>query len=174
MIDALNRYLEFDKYMFVLEYKGMIKNDYKYSFARGVKNNDGSTGYDMMDIMVSELTDIDKIIAEPEKWWDFLDRKRKCETCWRILIKIFYDVTLLPQCYFEEITRPNTTDKIIDKYGWNDYRSNNYNFSHDTMEPIYELNLWFKHGETIGDKLDHVKTLISEYENSLTKENFDE
>ena len=128
----------------------------------------------MIHVILSSFDDIAKIIEEPEKWWDFLYRQSKCEICWKIIFKIFDDEEKMPQCYFEKLEKPDITDKIIAKYDWDSNEIQDINFSRNTHEPVYEINLWFKHGENFGDKSDYIKTLISEYENSLTEENSDE
>lgn len=175
MIDVLNKYLECENDMFVLEYKGMIKNSYEYLFKRFAKNIKDLSKHKSIHVMLSSFDDdIAKIMEEPYKWWDFLYRQSTCETCWKIMIKIFDDETKIPQCYYEMLEEPAITDKIIAKYDWNSDKISNIEFSRDTHEPVYEINLWFKHGENFGDKSDYIKTLISEYENSLTEENSDE
>lgn len=131
-------------------------------------------------ITVDNFCDVADIMKEPGKYWNVYFNVYKSKTPFTIYIRFFSeDQARKPQVAFSDIFIRNAHlyeyDKIISKYTWE--RDSGFlkeqGFSPEGNEPVYKINLWFDIDESIGDKMEEIKRLISEYESNTNEERDD-
>lgn len=131
-------------------------------------------------ITVDNFCDVADIMRTPDKYWNIYFNVYKNSTPFTIYIRVFSeDQSRLPQVSFSNISINHAHlyeyDKIIKKYTWESDAEflKEQGFSPEGNEPIYKINLWFDIDKTIGDRMDEIKRLISEYESNTNEERDD-
>ena len=131
-------------------------------------------------ITVDNFCDAADIMRTPDKYWNIYFNVYKNSTPFTIYIRVFSDdQSRLPQVSFSNISINHAHlyeyDKIIKKYNWESDAEflKEQGFSPEGNEPIYKINLWFDIDKTIGDRMEEIKRLISEYESNTNKERDD-
>ena len=131
-------------------------------------------------ITVDNFCDVADIMKEPDKFWNVYFNVYKCKTPFTIYIRFFSeDQARKPQVAFSDIFTRHAHlyeyDKIIKKYTWERDAEflKEQGFSPEGNEPVYKINLWFAIDETIGDRMEEIKRLISEYESNTNEERDD-
>lgn len=131
-------------------------------------------------ITVDNFYDVSDIMTKPDKYWNVYFNVYKNKTPFTIYIRVFSDdQSRLPQVSFSSIgiqhAHLHEYDKIIKKYNWESDAEflKEQGFSPEGNEPIYKINLWFDIDKTIGDRMEEIKRLISEYESNTNKERDD-
>lgn len=131
-------------------------------------------------ITVDNFCDVADIMRTPDKYWNIYFNVYKNSTPFTIYIRVFSeDQSRLPQVSFSNISINHAHlyeyDKIIKKYTWESDAEflKEQGFSPEGNEPIYKINLWFDIDKTVGDRMEEIKRLISEYESNTNKERDD-
>ena len=131
-------------------------------------------------ITVDNFYDVADIMREPDKYWNVYFNVYKNKTPFTIYIRFFSeDQSRLPQVSFSNISINHAHlyeyDKIIKKYTWESDANflKEQGFSPEGKEPIYKINLWFDIDKTIGDRMEEIKRLVSEYESNTNEERDD-
>lgn len=131
-------------------------------------------------ITVDNFYDVSDIMNKPDKYWNIYFNVYKNSTPFTIYIRVFSDdQSRLPQVSFSSIgiqhAHLHEYDKIIKKYTWESDAEflKGQGFSPEGNEPIYKINLWFDIDKTIGDRMEEIKRLISEYELNTNEERDD-
>jgi hypothetical protein len=157
--------------VFQLEFVQMLgENEYYYNF-RKVVQEDGEFFDTDLPIIIDSLNTIAEICNQPMKIWDYLYNIYNNKKALKVYIR--FRENDIPQAAFSALVNEYSVyDKIIRKFvpGKDDRIIKEEGFDTNDNNPIYEINLWFDHNETIQDKLDFIKHAVDEYENTL-KEN---
>jgi hypothetical protein len=157
--------------VFQLEFVQMLgENEYYYNF-RKVVQGDGEFLDTDLPIIIDSLNTIAEICNQPMKIWDYLYNIYNNKRALKVYIR--FRENDIPQAAFSALVNEYSVyDKIIRKFvpGKDDRIIKEEGFDTNDNNPIYEINLWFDHNETIQDKLDFIKHAVDEYENTL-KEN---
>ena len=164
-------------YRYSLKFVQEVSAGYIFKFERA--NAENCTIKDFL-ITVDNFCDVADIMKEPDKYWNIYFNVYKNSTPFTIYIRVFSDdQSRLPQVSFSNISINHAHlyeyDKIIKKYNWESDAEflKEQGFSPEGNEPIYKINLWFDIDKTIGDRMEEIKRLISEYESSTNKERDD-
>lgn len=164
-------------YMYSLKFIKDVSEGYMFRFERA--NAENCTIKDFL-ITVDNFRDVADIMKEPDRYWNAYFNVYKNKTPFTIYVRFFSnDSSRLPQASFLDISVRHAHlykyDKIIKKYTWESDTSflKGKGFSPEGNDPVYEINLWFDIDETIGDKMEEIKRLISEYESNTNEERDD-
>ena len=154
--------------IFQLKFVQMLgESEYYYNF-RKVVQEDGEFLDTDLPIIIDSLKTIDEICNQPMQIWDYLYNIYNNKKALKVYIR--FRENDIPQAAFSSLVNEYSVyDKIIRKFvpGKDDRIIKEEGFDTNDNNPIYEINLWFDHNETIQDKLDFIKQSIDDYENTL-------
>ena len=158
--------------VFQLKFVKMLgENEYYYNFSKVVQE-DGEFLDTDLPIIIDSLKTVDEIYNQPMQIWDYLYNIYNNKRALKVYIR--FRENDIPQAAFSTLVNEYSVyDTIIRKLvpGKDDHIIKEEGFDTNDNNPIYEINLWFGHNETIQDKLDFIKQAIDEYENVLKEEN---
>ena len=108
---------------------------------------------------------IDEICRQPMKIWDYLFNLYNNKKPFKVYIR--FRENDIPQTAFSTLVNEYSIyDKIIRRSvpGEDDLIIKTKGFDAKDPRPVYEINLWLDHNESIQDKLEFIKQAIAEYE----------
>jgi hypothetical protein len=164
--------VEHDNYghpvIFSLKFIQMLgEGQYYYNF-RKVVQEDGEFFDTDLPIIIDSFKTIEEICRQPMKIWDYLFNIYNNMKPFKVYIRFCEND--IPQTKFSTLVNEYSVyDEIIRKFvpGKDDFAIKREGFDEKDHSPVYEINLWLGHGESIRDKFDFIKQAITEYETEL-------
>lgn len=160
------------EYGYFLEYKEYLGDScgWIYKFHKVDVNKEGPicSKEDVIPLVLSSINEINDIYANPVYYWDFFWKQFNHLTPYEIQIKLFKDENRKPQVSFDDVEYHSQWkfDTVINKHTIEKDRTYLLNRGFDIIspEPVYTIRLWFGEDEDIASKMDHIKEIITKYE----------